>query len=312
MASDLWVDKYRPKSISEYVFVDKNQKAQVKSWIKDGIVPHLLLSGHAGTGKTTLAKVMLNELGIDPGDVMMINASSDTGIDNIRERIVGFASSMPFGDWKIIILDECDYLSPNAQAALRNAMEQFSNTARFILTCNYPQKVIPAIHSRCQSFHITKLDESEFATKVAEILITEGVEFGESDLDTLDSYVKASYPDLRKCINSCQQNIVENKLVPPTNNESSSSDYMISAIDLFKQREYTKARKLICSQIKLDEVDALFKLMYQNLEFWADTQDKEDQAIVIIRDGLVKAGMCADPEINIAATLIELQLIAEG
>ena len=163
-----------------------------------------------GTGKTTLAKVLLKELQVDDGDVMFINASSENNVDTMRTKINGFASSLPFsGDFKYVLLDEADYLSQNAQAILRNMMETYSSTCRFILTCNYPNKVIPAIHSRCQGYHIEKLDTNEFTARVAEILITEEVK---PDLETLDIYVRSTYPDLRKCINMVQQNIVDGTL----------------------------------------------------------------------------------------------------
>jgi len=170
---ELWVEKYRPSNVADYVFRDNKQKKQVSSWVDSGAIPHLLFSGAAGTGKTTLAKVLLNELGVDGGDVMMVNASNENNVDTMRTKINGFASSLPFsGDFKYVLLDEADYLSPNAQAILRNMMETFSTTCRFILTCNYPNKVIPAIHSRCQGYHIEKLDTEEFTARVATIAIT--------------------------------------------------------------------------------------------------------------------------------------------
>jgi replication factor C small subunit len=144
---------------------------------------------------------------------MEINASRENNIDTIRAKITGFVQTMPFGDFKIVLLDEADYITPNGQAALRGVMETYSSTARFILTCNYPNRVIPALHSRCQGFHIEKVDVTEFTARMATILVTESVEF---DLDTLDSYVKATYPDLRKCINLCQMNTVEGRLVSTT------------------------------------------------------------------------------------------------
>ena len=163
---ELWVERYRPKTIQDYVFRDKQQKEQVEDWLKSAAIPHLLFSGAAGTGKTTLAKVLLNELDVDWGDVLFINASVENGVEHIRDKINNFATSMPFGDFKYVLLDEADYLSPNAQAALRGVMERYSNSCRFILTCNYPHKIIPALHSRCQGFHIEKLDKVEFTSRI--------------------------------------------------------------------------------------------------------------------------------------------------
>jgi DNA polymerase III delta prime subunit len=184
-------------------------------------------------------------------------------------------------------------------------MEMYHTSCRFILTCNYPQRIIPALHSRCQGFHIEKLDIQEFTARLATICIEEGVEV---DLETLDTYVQASYPDLRKSINLVQQNVVDGKLQRPQDGDGSTSDWMLSAIELFKSAQYKDARTLICSQARPEEYDDVYKFMYRNLGLWGDTELKQDQAIIIIRNGLVKSVSCADPEINLAATLIELEM----
>ena len=306
---ELWTEKYRPAKVSDYVFRDADQKRQVEGWLESGAMPHLLFSGAPGTGKTTLAKVLLNELDVDHMDILIMNGSSQNGVDEVRERITNFASTMSFGEMRYILLDEADYLTPNAQAALRNVMETYSNFCRFILTCNYPQKVIPALHSRCQGFHIEKLDVTEFTARIAEIAINEGVAV---DLETLDTYVQASYPDLRKCINLVQQNVVDNALQPPQAGDGNTSDWMLEAVELFKQSNYKPARELIVSQARPEEYDEVFKFLYRNLHLWGDESIKQDQAVVIIRDGMAKSTLCADPEINLSATLIELQINALG
>lgn len=307
---ELWVEKYRPKAISEYVFRDDKQKDQVISWIKSGTLPHLLFTGAAGTGKTTIAKLLLRELKVDEGDVLIINASLNNGIDYIRDTILNFSSSMPFGDFKYILLDEADHISTAGQAALRNVMETYSNTCRFILTGNYPQKILPAIHSRCQGFHIESLDMPGFTARVAEILISEGVEFTEETLDILNTYVTTSYPDMRKCINMVQMNSQTGQLIAPSAGEAGMSDSRIEMVELFKKGQYKQARDLICSQITLEEYEDMFRFMYKNLELWGDTDDKKNECILIIRNGLVKHTSCADPEINLSATFIELQMVA--
>ena len=176
MEEVLWVEKYRPQSITDYVFVDERQKQQVEGWIKDGSIPHLLLSGEPGTGKTTLAKLIVNTIKCDS---MIINASDENNVDTVRTKVKNFASSVGFAGFKVIILDEFDYMTPNAQAILTNLMETFSKHCRFILTCNYEYKIIPALReSRFIHFHIARPDPTEFTTRTATVLINEGVEFG--------------------------------------------------------------------------------------------------------------------------------------
>jgi replication factor C small subunit len=302
---ELWTEKYRPSNIGTYVFRDEGQRQQVSGWVQEGALPHLLFSGAPGTGKTTLAKVLLNELEVNDMDILEINASNENNVDTIRNKITNFSSTMPFGDLKYVLLDEADYITPNGQAALRGVMEMYHTSCRFILTCNYPQRIIPALHSRCQGFHIEKLDIQEFTARLATICIEEGVEV---DLETLDTYVQASYPDLRKSINLVQQNVVDGKLQRPQDGDGSTSDWMLSAIELFKSAQYKDARTLICSQARPEEYDDVYKFMYRNLGLWGDTEMQQDQAIIIIRNGLVKSVSCADPEINLAATLIELEM----
>jgi len=300
---ELWTEKYRPKTIADYVFRDDAQRKQVQQWVDQRTIPHLLFSGAPGTGKTTLAKVLINMLEIDEYDVLEINASRENSVDAVREKITNFVATMPFGEFKVVLLDEADYISPNGQAALRGVMETYASSARFILTCNYPNKIIPALHSRCQGFHIERIDHTEFTARIATVCVEEGVEI---DIDTLDSYVKATYPDLRKCLNLCQMNTVDGTLVKPNEGDSATADYRLAVVDLFKQGKILEARKMLCSQVRPEEMDELFRWMYDNLELWGSTQEQKDQAILVIAKGLRNIPMVADQEINLAATLVEL------
>ena len=300
---ELWVEKYRPKKVSDYVFRDDAQRRQVNSWIKEGSIPHLLLSGAAGIGKTTLAKVLCNELNIEEYDVLEINASRDNNVETVRDKIINFVQMIPFGPFKVVLLDEADYLTPNAQAILRGVMETYSNHSRFILTCNYPNRIIPALHSRCQGFHIEKTDLTEYTARVATILVEEAVEF---DLDTLDTYVKVAYPDLRKCINMVQQNVSEGRLQTPTAGEEGVSDYKIEMVELFKKGKIKEARTLLCGRARPEEMGDIFRWLYDNLDLFGKTEEQKDSALLVIKQGLVDHALIADPEINLSATLTKL------
>ena len=302
---ELWVEKYRPNKLDGYVWRDEHQKKQVETWVKDKSIPHLLLSGSPGIGKTTMAKMLIHEIGIEDYDVLEINASRTNSVDDIRNKITNFVSMIPFGPFKVVLLDEADYLSHNAQAALRGVMEEYHSTARFILTCNKPHMIMDAIHSRCQTFHFTKIDKTEFTARVATILVEENVEF---DLDTLDIYVSSTYPDLRKCINLVQQNCNGDKLAAPDAADAGEIDWKFDMIELFKAGKISEARKFLCGKLRAEEMEEVYRWLYDNIAIFGN-EKQQDSAILIIKQGLVDHTLVADPEINLAATLIRLARI---
>jgi DNA polymerase III delta prime subunit len=301
---ELWIEKYRPKTIDGYVFVDDTQRQQVEAWIQDGSIPNLLFSGSPGTGKTTLGKMLINELGVDEYDVLYANGSKEGRKIEWVDKLISFCQTMPYGKFKVVFIDEADYLNPNSvQPAMRNLMEDYSHSVRFILTCNYPNKIIPPLHSRLQQLHILKTDHTEFTARAATVLVTEEVEF---DIDTLDSYVRATYPDLRKCLQLLQQNSQTGQLNAPNSADKGVGDWKLDCVELFKAGKIREARTLICQQSTPEETDDIFRWMYDNLDLWTTDVERQDQAIIIIRNGMANMPLVADQEINLSATLCEL------
>ena len=304
--SQLWTERYRPSKIEDYVFRDKKQKDQVQQWIKDKMIPNILLSGSQGLGKTSLIQVLMHELGIEEGDILEINASESVSVDDvIRGKILNFASTMAFGSCKVIILEEADGLSRSqaSMPALKRIMEDYSENVRFILTTNNVHKIIPPIVSRCASMHMVSLDQEEFMIRLATILAAENVE---ATIDILDTYVKATYPDLRKAINALQQNAIDGKLQPPAADSGSSSDVMLKMVELFKSGNITAAREYICEHADNNDYPEIYRFLYRNLNLFSTTIEGREDSILIIRDGIVRDGVCSDREINLAATLIGL------
>lgn len=303
----LWVEKYRPTKISDYIFHDATHNRAFMRMIADQSIPHLLLSGVQGSGKTTIAKILINELDIDRTDVLTINASEENSVDTIREKIKDFVSTFAIGSFKIVHLEEADYITPNGQAVLRNLMEQYNETARFILTCNYEHKILPAIISRCQHFRFKAGDKDRITEFVAVILVAEGVQV---DIDILDAYVSIGYPDVRKIINLLQQNTVDGVLHKP-DGAGEGGDYKFELLDKIQVDDWIGARKLCCGSVVAEEWEDVYRFLYENLDRSKKFQQQEkwESGIVTIADHLYKHRISADPEINAAAMFIALAAI---
>ena len=307
--NNLWTEKYRPTKLEDYVWIDDDQRREVEGWVRDGEIPHLLLSGGPGCGKTTLARLVLREMGVDNSDVKYVNASLMTGIEGMRD-IVGFCETMPSGNFRYVLLDEADRLSKNAQDSLKNLIEEYSAICRWILTTNRPHNIVGPIHSRTQGFHVEALDREQFVTRVATILITEGVDLNEENLEILDEYVTVTYPDLRKCLNMLQQNCRDGQLRrPKAGGGKGVAEYMIEAVALFKNGHIHEARKIICANAGESDYEEIYRLLYRNLDWWGKDEESQNKAIVIIANRLRDHSMVADPEIAMAACLVELSMV---
>lgn len=300
----LWCEKYRPQSISEYVFHDSNQKAAIMKMITEKSIPHLLFSGVAGSGKTTLAQILIKELQIDEIDVLTINASDENSVDVMRDKIKSFIITYSMGPFKVIHLSEADYITPQGQGIMRHMMEEYADQARFILTCNYEHKIIPAIKSRCQHFRFKASDKNDIAEYVVGILASERVKF---DLSLIDKYISIGYPDIRKIVNLLQQNTSSGILHEPITT-GESGDYKFQLLDLIESDNWQEARKLICENVVAEEWEDIYKFLYENLHKTPKftNQDKWEEGILVIAEHLYKHTICSDAEINAAAMFIRL------
>ena len=294
----LWVERYRPVSLENYIG-NEHLKTKVSKYISTGDIPHLLLHGKAGTGKTTLAKLLVSNVDCDQ---MYVNASDENNVETVRNKIKMFASSVGFKDLKVIILDECDFLTPNAQAALRNLMETFSKHCRFILTCNYVERIIDPIQSRCQSFQIIPPSKKEVAIHISNILNTESVSFENEQIVTM---VNSSYPDIRR-INAVQRNIVDNRLIVDTESLV-QNDYKLQVLEILqtqdKKNAFKNLRQLLADSQIRDYAD-LFRLLYDEIESYGKGHIAE--VILTIAKYELSDAQVVDKEINAMAMLIEI------
>ena len=296
----LWVERFRPNTLDGYIG-NEHLKTKVQKWIDAEDIPHLLFYGIQGTGKTTLAKIITKEVDCD---VLYINASDENNVDTVRQKLKTFSSSMGFSKWKIVILDESDYLTLNAQAALRNLMETFSKSTRFILTCNYIDKIIPAIRSRCQEFEIYPPSKKDVAIRLVSIMNELGVEYSKKDLAKL---VNQAYPDIRKVINSIQSSVIDNKL-EITESEQVRLSYMDDILHKLKTENDPKLLfkdiRQIIADSKMRDFTGLYKFLYDNLEEYATGNIAN--VIIILAEYQYQDSFAVDKEIHISAMLIKL------
>ena len=294
----LWVEKYRPNTLENYIG-NQQLRDTVKGYIEKHDIPHLLFYGTAGTGKTTLAKVITKNIDCD---VMYINASDENSVDNVRTKIKGFASSVGFKKIKVIILDESDFLSPEAQAALRNMMETYSLTTRFILTCNYVEKIIPALVSRCQTYKIEPLSKKEVAVHLKVILDKENVQYAPEDLGYV---VNTYYPDIRKILNYSQQSVIDGK-VKISELNSTSVDVKNKIIELIKTKTpstFNDIRQLIANS-DIKHFEEIYDTLYDKVDEYSN--GKQTLAVLVIAEYMYQSAMVVNKEITFMACIGKL------
>ncbi|ASV44309.1 clamp loader subunit [Salicola phage SCTP-2] len=303
----LWYQKYRPTKIDDYVFTDEQLKSNVKKWIDEGDFPHLLLSGNPGAGKSSLAQLLIDQCGFEEVDVKKVSGSIYRKIDDFEDDILQFAENQSFGPkGRVVLIDEGDRLSPLYQDALRNVIggEDYTN-CRFIMTCNYPHKIIDALKSRFEHLTFDKLDKDQFMYRVAVILSEENVK---TDRETLEEYVNMYYPDLRKTINKVQHNVKDGELQTQAQSSAvDSPDWMKEAIIYFQDGNIRRARETIINNITYEDYDYFYELMYKNLHwFGKDDADKCDAALLAIKNAYVEDHTVANREIVLSACLAKL------
>ena len=300
----LWVEKYRPMTLDTYIG-NEHLKSKVSRYLESGDLPHLLFYGRAGTGKTTLAKLLVNNIECDH---LYINASDENSVDTVRNKVRSFASTIGFKDMKVIILDECDYITPNAQAALRNLMETFSKHTRFILTCNYVERIVDPIQSRCQPFQIVPPSRKEVASHLYNILREEEVDFQIDDVGTL---VNGGYPDIRRIINFAQRQVVDGKLSIEQDNlvaiDLNINVFCSQLVNVLKTQNkkdaFVTIRKMLADN-KISDFADLFRLLYDEVDNYGKGHVAE--SILTIAKYQLSDAQVVDKEINAMAMLIEI------
>ena len=297
---DLWTEAFRPNTLDGYIG-NEALIGKANIWIQNGELPHLLFYGSAGTGKTTLAKILANAI---DSQTMYINASDENSVEVVRDKISRFASSVGFKRWKIIILDEFDFMTANAQAALRNLMETYSKTTRFILTCNYVEKIIDPIQSRCQTFAITPPNKKEVAQRLVTVLDEKGVTY---DIKDIAAIINASYPDIRRAINAAQASVV-NGVLQLDKASAIQANYMTEILEMLKTAKdkkatFTKIRQCIADS-KVKDFTPLYTFLYDNLDEFA--HGHVAPCILIIAEAQFKDASVVDKEINTMAMFVNL------
>lgn len=326
MTTTSWVHKHRPTKLEDFVFSTQQVEDFVNQCLNDETIPNLMLSGVHGTGKTTLARLLTSELGIDSMDRLVINSSAESGIDAVRNKITDFCSTYPMSKFKVVILEEGDGLSRSAQMALRYLMEDYHDTIRFIMTCNYPKRIIPELHSRCQTIHIEKLDVDSVYGRVADILsmeLPEDKEYSDEEMEAIDRHVSRFYPDMRKIINSLQQSTIEHVIHAPAGAEDGSDaeqewlEHWTSNADKYTDRKkFLKTTLDMTAGVDENNFEFYYRTMYESIESLNGMNPKMDdlheESLPLVAEHLYRAYTVADQQMNLDACLYRLIVAGKG
>ena len=304
--NNLWVEKYRPHKLEDYVFHDESHRKFFNKIIGEQSIPHLLLTGVQGIGKTTIAQILLTECKVNPLDILEISPD-DNDVETMRQKIHSFITAFPMGEYRVVVLEEAAKMSLSSQNMLNRYMEDYVDEARFILTANQENRIIPSVKSRCQHVRFSAPDKEDVTECVAKILMSEKIKF---NLELLDQYVTAGYPDIRKIIHLLQQNSNDGKL-DSLNADRELGDYKFELLNLLETDNWQAARTVVCENVTSEDWENVYRFLYDNLEKSTkfDKRDNWEAGIVIIADHLYKHSICADPEINAAAMFIRLSQV---
>ena len=304
--NNLWVEKYRPHKLEDYVFHDESHRKFFNKIIVEQSIPHLLLTGVQGIGKTTILQILINACNVDPLDVLEISPD-DNDVETMRQKIHSFITAFPMGEYRVVVLEEAAKMSLSSQNMLNRYMEDYVDEARFILTANQENRIIPSVKSRCQHVRFNAPDKEDVTECVAKILMSEKVKF---NLELLDQYVTAGYPDIRKIIHLLQQNSNDGKL-DSLNADRELGDYKFELLNLLETDNWQAARTVVCENVTSEDWENVYRFLYDNLEKSTkfNKRDNWEAGIVIIADHLYKHSICADPEINAAAMFIRLSQV---
>ena len=301
----LWTEKYRPKTLEDFVFTDDNTEKKIREWVKNKDFPHLLFYGPAGCGKSSAVGLLIKDI----SDVLRVNCSNDTGIESTRQ-VIEYASIPPEdGTFKVVVLEEADRLSGASLDSLKVVLEDYSEWCRFIFTTNNVAKITPPIKSRCQDIEFKKLNEQQFITRIVYILSAEEVKVPEPSIIT--EYLKAYYPDMRKCIGALEKNSIDGELKPLVLS-GYSTDAFEKALEFLKDGNMKNLRTVITTNLSNNDYDNFYRYLYENLDKYVSDSSKYERCLVKIAEYLYRNAFVADFEINLVACLIEIEQVIKG